>query len=76
MLDTVHVLSLNCQGVGQRGKRQRLFQWAKNQKIHILFAQETHFTDTTILSLIQEFNGDVYNSYGNSQSRGVSIIIK
>jgi hypothetical protein len=28
------------------------------------------------LSLKQEFSGDVYNSHGNSQSRGVSIFIK
>jgi hypothetical protein len=42
MLDTLHLCSLNCQGLGQKEKRQRLFQWAKNQKTHILFAQETH----------------------------------
>jgi exonuclease III len=70
MLDTLHLCSLNCQGLGQKEKRQRLFQWAKNQKTHILFAQETHFTENTILSLKQEFSGDVYNSHGNSQSRG------
>ena len=75
MLDTLHLCSLNCQGLGQKEKRQRLFQWAKNQKTHILFAQETHFTENTILSLTQEFSGDVYNSYSNSQSRGVSIFI-
>ena len=76
MLDTLHLCSLNCQGLGQKEKRQRLFQWAKNQKTHILYAQETHFTKNTILSLKQEFSGDVYNSHGNSQSRGVSIFIK
>jgi exonuclease III len=61
---------------GQKEKRQRLFQWAKNQKTHILYAQETHFTKNTILSVKQEFSGDIYNSHGNSQSRGVSIFIK
>ena len=66
---------MNCQGLGQNEKKT-LFQWAKNQKTHILFAQETHFTENTILSLTQEFSGDVYNSHGNSQSRGVSIFIK
>ena len=70
MLDTLHLCSLNCQGLGQKEKRQRLFQWAKNQKTHILFAQEAHFTENTILSLKQEFSGDIYNSHGNSQSRG------
>jgi exonuclease III len=75
MLDTMHLCSLNCQGLSQKEKRQRLFQWTENQKTHILFAQETHFTENTILSLTQEFSGDVYNSYSNSQSRGVSIFI-
>jgi hypothetical protein len=40
MLDTLHLCSLNCQGLGQKEKRQRLFQWVKNQKTHILYAQE------------------------------------
>ena len=51
MLDTLHLCSLNCQGLGQKEKRQRLFQWAKNQKTHILYAQETHFTKNTTLSV-------------------------
>jgi hypothetical protein len=49
MLDTLHLCSLNCQGLGQKEKRQRLFQWVKNQKTHILYAQETHFTKNTTI---------------------------
>ena len=76
MANTLHICSLNCQGLGQQEKRQRLFQWAKNQKCNILFVQETHFVKDTLNNMKQEFIGESYHSLGTSKSRGVSIFIK
>ena len=49
--------------------------WMKHQHCNILFVQESHFTVNLEKDLNEEFKGDIYNSYGNSQSRGVSIYI-
>ena len=51
MLYTLHLCSLNCQGLDQKEKRQRLFQWTKNQKTHILFAtRDTFYRKYNIVS--------------------------
>ena len=73
---TLHLCSLNCQGLGNKNKRERLFQWVNYQKCNILFAQETHFEEKIIREINNEFTGNVYSSFGNTQSRGVSIFIK
>ena len=48
----------------------------KNQKCNIFYLQESHFTNSSTESLQHEFKGEMLHSYGNSQSRGVSIFIK
>lgn len=76
MHSTLHVCSLNCQGLGQKNKRERLVQWCKSQKCDILYAQETHFVkNNAALSNNTDF-GNSYHSFGRSNSRGVSIFIK
>jgi hypothetical protein len=51
MLDTLHLCSLNCQGLGQKEKRQRLFQWAKNKnKTYSLGTRDTFYRKYNIVS--------------------------
>ena len=76
MPSTLHICSLNCQGLGQKEKRERLFAWVRNQKCNVLFSQETHFVKENLNTVKNEFAGDGYHSFGNSNSRGVSIFIK
>ena len=78
MADKLHLCSLNCQGLGQKDKRQRLIQWGNKQKSNILFLQETHFTNEIINNLNREFSEQMYmyHSFGTKQSKGVSIFIK
>ena len=76
MAHKIHICSLNCQGLGVKEKRLRLYQWMKNKKCNIFYLQESHFTNSSTESLQHEFKGEMLHSYGNSQSRGVSIFIK
>ena len=47
----------------------------KQQKCQILFIQETHFVKEQINKINQNCDADCYHSFGNSNSRGVSILI-
>ena len=76
MNSSLHICSLNCQGLGQKEKRQRVFQWTQHQKCNILFVQETHFIRENIDMIKKEYTGECYHCFGNSKSRGVSIFIK
>lgn len=75
MADKVHLCSLNCQGLGSKEKRERLNIWKKNQKSNILYIQESHFIQEIENTLYHENDDKKYHSYGNKQSRGVSIFI-
>ena len=76
MNDTIHICSLNCQGLGQKEKRERLNLWKENQNCSILFIQESHFTENIANQLESQLQGQCFHSFGTSQSRGVSIVIK
>ncbi|VDI22601.1 receptor-type tyrosine-protein phosphatase T [Mytilus galloprovincialis] len=57
MSETIHICSLNCQGLGSKDKRQRLHMWMKHQHCNILFIQESHFTVNLEKDLNEEFKG-------------------
>ena len=71
--DIVHLLPLNCQGLGDRHKRGRLIQYLTQQNIDIAFQQETHFTPNLLLTKFSYWH--LYNSFGESNSRGCTILI-
>ena len=69
-------LSLNTQGLGSKLKRTRLIEYIKNQRVDILYLQETHFTIDICKTIRSEFDGwDTFHSYGTTSSRGCSIFI-
>ena len=43
MDDCVVVVSVNCQGLGNRQKRKDVFHYLRNKKYSIYFLQDTHF---------------------------------
>lgn len=55
----IHILTLNVQGVCDKCKQQRLFQWAKQQKAKVLFLQETHLT----AECYEKFNRQFHRQY-------------
>ena len=53
--DSVHLISMNAQGLGNINKQARFREWIKQQKAHIIFVQETHFTLNIETQLNQSF---------------------
>ena len=72
----IHVCTVNTNGLQKPEKRNRIIEWANQQKCDIVFLQETHFTQTLEPKLKQEFKGEVIFSNGLSNARGVAIWIK
>lgn len=64
MVKSLHICSLNCQGLGQKEKQQRLWYWKNQQKCDILFIQETHLTQQEERDLKIDFKGNIYHSHG------------
>ena len=76
-MSDLHVITLNVQGLNDKNKRFRLYEWIKNKKCNIIF-QETHFTEkikTTVSNEISQIR-DIFHSFGSSNGRGVSTLIK
>ena len=71
----LQILTINAQGLREKQKRNRFYQWVKQQKATIVLAQETHFTDDMMPYITTEWPGDILHSIGTSNSRGVSIFI-
>ena len=71
------ILTLNVQGLRDKSKRTRLYEWIKNQKFGIAFVQETHFT-IELCKLVENEISEFalgFHSVGTSNSGGVSILI-
>ena len=66
---------LYVQGVRDKNKQARLFQWSKQQKANILFLQETQITKDIQHSFDRQFYGTVLHSPGTSNSRGLAVLI-
>lgn len=76
-MNVLHVLTLNVQGLRNKEKRFRLYEWLKHQNFGVAFLQETHFSDDLfkqINSEIQDF-AKIFHSLGKTNSRGVCIMI-
>ena len=69
--------SLNCNGLGEKNKLQKVLTWLKKKQENILFLQETHSTIEAEDTWKKVWGGDqVYFSHGASNSTGVAILIK
>ena len=73
-IESTHFISLNV-GLRNTEKRQIIYNWIKKQKANICLLQETH-VDKAIEKIIKsEWNGDVFNSCGPSNGKGVMILL-
>ena len=69
--------SLNCNGLGEKRKLQKLLTWLIKKQENILFLQETHSTIEAEDTWKKVWGGDqVYFSHGASNSTGVAILLK
>ena len=73
--NSLHICSLNCQGLGKADKIQRFNQWMKQQKCQICFLQETHFVNENIERTNKTLDTKGFHNFGSSNSKGVSILM-
>ncbi len=75
-INTLHLVSINAQGLRDRAKRARLKQWIVQQKADIVFLQESHFTPDLMSTITTDFDEwNVFCSFGTNNSRGCSIML-
>ena len=73
---SLKVLSLNVCGLRDYFKRKKMFKYLQNQKVDIIFLQETHSTKEVELFLKCQMKGSFYFSHGTNLARGVLVFIR
>ena len=74
-MEGVKILSVNCQGLGNMGKRRDVFDYLHKKNYNIYCLQDTHFTESQE-NLIQNMWGhQCYFSSYTSNARGVCIFL-
>ena len=66
--------SFNCNGLGDKNKRNKVLNWLSKEDI--IFLQETHSTLESESDWKQKWDGEIFYSHGTSNSTGVAILIK
>ena len=67
---------MNCNGLGDRNKRNKVLTWLKNKPENIILLQETHSTLELENEWKKMWDGEIYFSHGASNATGVVILIK
>ena len=68
------IASLNVNGLRNDLKRNVLFDYLYRRKISLIFLQETHSEPNDEPEWCKQWQGKMYFSHGNRQSRGVAIL--
>ena len=75
-MESLSILSLNCQGLGDLNKRKDVFNYLHSKKYNIVCLQDTHFTTSQENNIETLWGYRCYFSSFASNSRGVSILFK
>ena len=81
MIAILRVVSLNCNGLGDKLKRKKLFRHLTRRNADVILLQETHTTDDTSKAFKSEWKRlrrghfSVWNS-GTSRSCGVAVLLR
>lgn len=67
--------SLNVMGLGNKQKREKIYQWLKDQNFSICLLQETHLISDNSPLLKNEWKGQTFFSGKYSNKLGVCILI-
>ena len=68
------VLSANCQGLGDKGKRRDVFNYLKSKKYNIYCLQDTHFTYDIEKEVRTMWGFECFFSSFRSNSRGICVL--
>ena len=74
LIIALHIITVNCQGLGSPEKRRDVLNYLKEKQFHIYCFQDTHFISELELYIQAQWGYKcVFNSY-LSNSRGVAIL--
>lgn len=73
-MDTIKIVSLNCQGLGDTGKRRDVFHYLKQKKYSICCLQDTHFSNKLEKYVNSEWGYKCYFASFRSNCRGVAVL--
>ena len=73
----VSIITVNVRGLHKKSKKLSLFQWLKDNRIDIIFMQETFLLEKDEKYFVAEWKGIAIHSFSDSNhSRGVSILCR
>lgn len=72
-MSSIKILFLNIRGLCNKFKREKAFLWLQEQKVHIIFLQETHSTPADEQAWRNEWGNDIFFSHGKSNSSGTAV---
>ena len=70
-MSEINLVSVNCQGIGDRKKRSDVLDYYKKQNIHILCLQDTHISKEK--EFYTDWGAGAYFTTFSSNSRGVAF---
>ena len=71
----IKIHSFNTRGLRNTFKRNNIFKWLKASHAGISMIQETHSIRTDHEKWTKEWNGQIFFSDGEANSKGVAILI-
>ena len=71
---SIKILTLNARGLRDTLKRRKIFNYYRN-KADLMWLQESHSTKNDELIWESEWNGDIMFSHGQSNARGVCVLM-
>ena len=75
MGERINIATFNVNGAGANKKRKEIFHYLHVKNLQVIFLQETHSSPKTANRWAIEFGSKIYFSHGDTQSRGVAILI-
>ena len=73
--ESISIISFNCQGIRNKGKRYNVINYLKNTGAKIICLQDTHLIQTDMAKLKNDWNGNIYLNGSKTNARGVAILI-
>ena len=68
------ILTVNCQGLGDKNKRRDVLNYLKGKKYNVYFLQDTHFMEKDENMIRTQWGYKAFFSSFKSNSRGVAIL--
>ena len=73
-MDSITILSVNCQGLGKARKRRDVFHYLKQKSCSIYCLQDTHFSTKLETYVKAEWGNNCFFASYSSNSRGVAVM--